>query len=1155
MKINFICGGISSGKTHKCIEIIGELKKKQKNVMLIVPEQYSYAAERLITENFNGTGINNIEVITFTRMAKRYLSRARKNYLSEAGKAILITKAAASVCDEKNVYAGCAEKPGFANSVSQMITELKRYMITPEMLINTAKKLGDGMLKHKITSIASIYEKYEELNGGRFNESEEDLLKLTDVIAGSDIFNDTYVFIDEFSDFLPQHYKVISALMSKCRELYVTLPVKKESLPFTIPMDTKNRLSIMAKKQGLDICEINMENDGRSFKSEEILFLYNNYSRFNSREFVPYPDTTNDISLFSAKDPYSEIEYTAKRITSLIAKGGYRYSDITVVCGNKESISSVIQAAFTDYAIPYFIDSKLEITDHPIIITVLSVFDIITSNWSYDAVFGYLKSGFIYNNDDEKISPINEDDIDFLSSFVLKNGIRGKKKWIGADDWRYNSAGLSEAVNGSELRENEEADERINSLRRCVTKPIEKFIEKTKGRRYVKELARALFEFMLEIHLYEGLQIEIQRLNEIGMRNEAEQFSKVWNTLIEVIDQTVTTLGDNQCSKEEFRSYLLAGLGECSIGIIPSSVDCVTITDADASVQKKTKVLFVMGAIRGDIPAEMKKEGMLSDKERTELFEKLEDDGFETVQTDSAEASEYRFYKLLFNAEEKIYISYPVSNFEGEAQLPAQLAGDLTKIFKRLSCYDDLISDYISEDISYSPKAAFDYLLQNRNNKNNSSVPKLYKWFDEHEEWHEKLAMAQLADSYKINEARITPDNAVELYKNKTTYSVSRLNEFSQCPFRYFAKNGLKAKEEEVWQIQKFDLGSLMHYAMCKFCMTVEENTVGPEELKDKWNSLTREECERLLDDIMSDMSQKISSAIDRDEGKVNYLLQRMTKTLRRSVETVRKSLSAGEYIPSEYEKEFEIPIDNELKIKGVIDRIDVAFDEEDKKAAIRVIDYKSGKKKFSVASLCNMIDIQLIVYAIAASELYDGNALKYAKEDYFGAVTGVMYNKLRDDFVRADKAGDEESIENEMKMNGLIVLEENENGDPKLDNAFLMDKNILTAGSSDFLNFQLTKAGKISSFSEYITRDNFDKLLEYARNNVKKYNKRIRGGDIKILPYKDNETMSCKYCEMAEICLFDSDRDEARILCRNDDEAWSIIENDIKDKYTERKK
>jgi len=469
MKMNIISGKNCSAQGVFCIERIKQIKNENQEaqVLVIVPDQFSYATERLITESFGGSGLNGIEVMTFSRLASRYLSRARKNELLASGKMMLILNALHSVCaeDEDNIYSGSKDKPGIVGEMESIFSEFKRYMITPEILSETAKSVSQNMLNKKLDALSKIYAQYLKLISLEFHDSDDDILHLSKIITENGYLRDTYIIFNEFSDFLPQHYKAIEAILKNCKEVSVLLDEGDSDEEFMkIPQMTKNRLISISKKIGAEI-QIN-KNDVSStqFNSPEIEFYYKNYYNFVNKAFVPYPDKTTDISVFCARDPYTETERAAKKIKALVEKDGLRYCDIGVVFGNAEEYNHIIQAVFGDYEIPYFTDTKLPVTEHPVAVSVLSVFDIIDKNWSYDSVFGYLKSGFIYEKNADEVVAFSTDDIDLLESFVLRRGIKGKKKWLGDDDWCYSGSGLSDVLN--DVHTDDEYTKRINDIRR-----------------------------------------------------------------------------------------------------------------------------------------------------------------------------------------------------------------------------------------------------------------------------------------------------------------------------------------------------------------------------------------------------------------------------------------------------------------------------------------------------------------------------------------------------------------------------------------------------------------------------------------------------------------------------------------------------------------
>ncbi len=1154
MRFEIIKGAINSYKTNECINRIETIKKENPDarVLFIVPEQFSYSAENLITSHFDGTGLNNIEVVTMTRLAERYLNQSGKEYITKVGKAVLIQKAINNIESEDNIYIGSLDKPGFLDTVSDIITELKRCLITPQMLLECAEKSENNMLKLKLVSIAQIYSKYQELNADSFYDSEEDLTRLSLLILNECILSDAHIFIDEFSEFYPQHYRVIESIMKTAKSLYITLPYDSDNGEiYQIPLKTFYKLKMIAEKNKIKVYESNILPDKEFFKSKELDFYFKNYNRFINKNFVPYSKKTEDIAVFTARDPYSEIEYAAKKIRWLVDKEGYRYRDIAVCLGGAEEYNSIIEAVFNQYSIKYFADDKLPIVEHPVILTILSLFDIIKENWSYDSIFKYLKTGFVYTKNDDIVSPLPNDYVDLLDCYILKYGIKGKKKWLDDNEWELKTASISDALSDKKINNDDEIA-LINNIRKLIITPIKNFIEKTSKGNTVFSIATALFEFMEDINLYQGLLNERNLLISDNMVNEAQQLSQIWNILMDVLDQITTSLGDIKCSRDEFCKFLTAGLCVNEISIIPPTLDCVSVSGINAPGGTKVKALFVIGAVRGAIPLEKTETGMLSDTDRKEVDEILagfnRELGGDSVYLRLSE--EYKLYRLIFSSIKQLYISYPLNNFNGEAQMPSGLIIDLRKIFSDLEQKSDLFFYDTDFERFFTLNSAFDYLLKNRNNTNDKIASDIYTHFFENDKIKDKLGIIKEADLYKTQNSKISSKNAELLYRDMLNYSASKLKVYAECPFKYFLKYGLGAKPEEIWQIQKFDLGTVMHYIICKYCETVSKDADNFEALRQKWINLTNEESNEIVDSIILDVTENITKSVGKDEDKIKYLLMRIKRIINRSVEIVKNSLIKGDYVAVEYEKEFYLKLDDtsDIKVKGTIDRIDLSKSED--VASIRVIDYKSGKKDFSIISVCNMLDIQLVLYATAAGELYKMGKVKHSDPHIEPKVTGMMYNKLKDIIVEAegeDKANIDKKISKEMKLNGVVILDSNENEQPDITNAVMMDSDIELKGESSYLNFSLTGKGEISKRSEYLSRSDFDKLTEYVKRKIIKTNRKIMFGDTQILPACDKNSSVCDYCEMAEVCLFDKNLDSVRNLCTDTDTAWEIIDNELK--------
>ena len=70
--------------------------------------------------------------------------------------------------------------------------------------------------------------------------------------------------------------------------------------------------------------------------------------------YKKYEQNVENINLFLANNPYSEIEQVAKTITKLVKNNGYKYKDIAVITKNIETYASLCKAIFNKYEIPVF---------------------------------------------------------------------------------------------------------------------------------------------------------------------------------------------------------------------------------------------------------------------------------------------------------------------------------------------------------------------------------------------------------------------------------------------------------------------------------------------------------------------------------------------------------------------------------------------------------------------------------------------------------------------------------------------------------------------------------------------------------------------------------------------------------------------------------
>ncbi|MCX7715195.1 MAG: hypothetical protein N2171_05675, partial [Clostridia bacterium] len=387
MFFQVIRGRAKSGKSTYCIEQMKKISKQTgSSVLMIVPEQFSYAAEKRLVLAMGGTGINQCEVLTLSRLAHRMLDESRP-YIKPAGKQMLLYKSIEMAKKENNIFHKSLSKPGFLDVAAETISEMKRYGISPDFLMEKAQEMDEGMLKFKLDVISRIYKGYADMLSDRFIDSDDDLERLAQYIQKSSNFSDAYIWIDEFSDFLPQHYKVIAALMEKAKGVFVTLCMDEEEdvlSAFSPCVKSLYRLKDIADEIGCPRLDDVYLCRKQKYKSDELMFLEENWD--NPKANV-YTGRTEAISLFEARDIYSEAEHTAIEILKLVRQEGYRFRDIGILVGSLDDYHHILEVVFAAYNVPYFTDKKTAVTDHAIILLVLSIFDIFSGGFSYESVF------------------------------------------------------------------------------------------------------------------------------------------------------------------------------------------------------------------------------------------------------------------------------------------------------------------------------------------------------------------------------------------------------------------------------------------------------------------------------------------------------------------------------------------------------------------------------------------------------------------------------------------------------------------------------------------------------------------------------------------------------------------------------------------------
>ena len=1088
MGLRIIYGRSGTGKSEYCYKEIAKKIKEENKILVITPEQFSFTAEKKLMESIDTEAVLNAEVVTLSRMAYRVINEIggiTETNLSKCGKAMLIYSILNN--NKKNLkFLGKTDEN--VDMADTAITEFEKHGISVEMLAQEIDKQQDIYLKNKLQDMHTIYEKFEEQIAGKYIDETDLLTILAENVDKTDMLKNNLIYIDEFAGFTSQEYEIIKKLIQIAKQVTITINTDElhdiknpDTDIFYSNQITVNKLLEVAKNCDVKVEEIKLEKTYR-FKTPELKYLEQN---LYENRYHKYGENVENLKLFLAKNQYSEIEEVAKNILKLVRDEGYRYRDISIITKNIETYSSLARAIFDKYEIPIFIDENRDLNQNIVIQYILAILEIFIKNWSYEAVFNYIKTGF---------SNIEEDDIFKLERYCLKWGIKQNK-------WK------KEFVYGKSEEKDKAEIERLEQIRKDFVGPLIKLKKEMDENKTAEGISKAIYKFLLEQKIAEKVEKKIEELNEIGQIDLANEYESSLQTIIEILDEIVLVFKDDKITIDKYAQILKVGFKNSSLTKIPGTQDQVILGDVDRSRSHKVKAIFIIGLNDGVFPSVNKDEGFLNDSDR----EILKQDGIELAKgtIDRLYEDNFNIYKAFTTAEEKLYLLYSSSDIQGKALRPSMLINKIKKMYPKLKEQSDVVE---SKSEILNKKTTYEELINNISKlKEQDQIEKIwyyiYDYYKKDTEWNEKLQQSLKGLNYTNIPEKIEQENIDKLYGNTLTTSISKLERYRSCPFSYYLQYGLKIKPQDELKIQTLDTGTFIHEVIDEFFENVKEEEI---ELAKITDEKLAEIINKIIDEKLGQSKNYIFTSTAKYRALVARLKKIITKALKYIIETIVQS--RFEVLGTELEfgekgkyKPIRLTLEDgkNVEIIGKIDRIDTAQGEDGK--YLRIIDYKSSIKNIDLNEVYAGLQIQLLTYLDAACK----------EEDLMPA--GILYFSMLEQMIKSDRRMEQEEIEEKIranfKMKGLILA------DVKV--VKLHDKN-LEKGASNLVPAYIDKEGNLSDKkTSGVTAEQFADLQKYMYVVIKQISKEILGGNIDLKPYYKDKKTPCKYCDYKSICGF----------------------------------
>jgi len=1120
MAVQFILGRSGTGKTTYCLDaIVAALtESSEKRLILLVPEQATYQAERAILSDPKIKGYNRLQILSFNRLQFFLTGKASvARRISPIGRQMLAHKVLRESREELQVFAASSLVPGFAREIANTIAELHRYAQTPEELDalqgRFPSEVENRLATLKFADLALIFRRYAESLQGRFVDPDAQVIDACAKVAQADFLKGARLWVDGFASFTGGELALLAELFAVVERSHIALcidPAAPNEGLFEPTQRTYADLRALVAEAKIGLTDPIVLTEARRFTAcPSLAHVEANIFRAEAKP----AKAGRSIRVVAEADPRGEVQFVAGQVRSLVQDKGYRYRDIAVVASDLGRYEPYVRAYFNDYDIPFFIDKRRPLNQHPVIELLTSALQIVTGGFAHADVFAYLKTD---------LTPIPSADVERLENYCLAFGVDGRD-WIARDPWQF-KAETDKAFDESKVnRIRDRVTQPLLDLKRSLLRDGDPETTLT-----TSDFTRAVFAFLDELDVYPTAGRWVQQAHEAGDLGAVDSHRQFFEKFVEIFDELTAVFEDQAMTARDIMAILTPAFAQMTMAFIPPSLDQVLVGSIERSRHPNLKAVFLLGATQKQFPVPIPSTGVLTDADR----ELAEEAGFHLAPatTQSLAERQYLAYIAFTRPSEFLCISYPAVDEKGGAVVRSHFVADLIDLF------DDLTEEPLGQDPSHLTDAQTESELAERLTASlgrdifATAVSErpvqagLIQAMRDDDRLAPVAASVVAALDYE-NRATLDRVTADRLFENPLKGSATSLGTFATCPFKYFARYVLDLKPRQEFKLEPLDLGLFYHGVLDRL----------HKHLASLGRNFATADDETLLTAIGEQIEAFICdnafiSKFRQHSPHNAFVIENACDVLSDCVLEIAQMSRAGTFEPvfselsfgddgrdSEALGKFELalPEGRSVVLKGIIDRLDVA--EIDGKRVAVVFDYKrtGGTAKFDWTKFYHGLNVQLPMYLLALSE---------TPHPGIDGVAGAF-------FVPIERPPDSAELDELSKKQDSFARKARGvfNGEHFL----RLDKEV-GSGWSKFYNFGVTKNdGQYGYYanSGVLKPGDFQNVLEFVRDKIVTLASDIVAGRIDLHPYRLANETACSHCDFKAVCRFDWQINDYRFL------------------------
>lgn len=1061
-----------------------DVQDKRSGIIYIVPELISHDMERRLCMVAGDTSSRYAEILSFSRLARRvaeYTGHGIPACMDSGGRVVAMAAAARQLHSKLKAYASVETKPEFLTGLLDAVDEFKRCCITPEDL-QAASKKTHGSLAQKLEELSLLLEAYDALCAQGKLDPRDQMTWLLEQLEDSDFAENHRFYVDGFPDYTRQHMAILEHMIARGAHVVVSVNCDKpdsRALAFEKAGATASYLIRCAKRHEIPVETVMQEPRNLPLAALGLQLYQGSIQMGNLADF---------LQVIQADSVYGECLDTAEQILSLVASG-CRYRDISVVCTDMDTYRNVLEMVLQRCRIPVYLSGTEQILEKSVITTVLAAMDAALGGFNQKEVLRYIKS---------VLSPLTLPDCDQLEEYVLIWNIKGNK-WL--QKWTGHPEGLKD-----EWTDGDRAKlDQLNEYRALAVDPLKHLRDGFRKAVSMADQIQALYQFMEEIELADRLGKLADQMDEQGDHRGAQILNQLWEILIGALEQLYEVLGRTAWDEDAFLRLLKLLLSQYDVGTIPSVLDSVMVGPVSAMRCQRSRHLFVLGALEGNLPGYSGSTGVLSDQERTELRNlgvPLTGGAMEGLQAEFAE-----IYGVFCGAEQSVRVSCPAGQPSFLFRRLADMAGGVQKSTAEMGA---ALTD---------PMEAAAYLVRRGAE-------------DAAKELNLEASYAEIRSRRDYTLGTVQRSHIDGLYGKSLFLSASQIDLQAQCRLAYFLNYGLKVRERKTAEINPAEFGSYVHAVLEQTGRRIMESG--------GFHDTSLEDAMQIAESFARDYAGR--HFIQLDSERLTYLFRRNDQELQCIVRELWEEMQHTAFAPSSFELGFgtqdglpaiSVPGKTmDAKLRGYVDRVDSWL--HDGNRYFRVVDYKTGKKDFDYCDVFNGLGLQMLLY------LFSLRMMGQPVLGDYPICAGVQYFPARAplisvDGVLTDKEAAEERIKS-WRRKGLL----------------LNDEAVLRAMEDTDepvrMSYKYNKEGE--AVGDLASREQLKMLQTYVFRVVGRMVDDIASGCVEPNPYTRGESHNaCRYCPYQALCHPANVPGRRNYKAMTAKQFWEEIEKELKNR------